>query len=60
MKDSGAEVGRGECITILAKGTINTCPLGSSTIPTIAMRTTDQYNPEGFTLGPKRLLLIFE
>jgi hypothetical protein len=60
MKYSGVEVEREEPITILAKGIIDIWP--SSTMWTgshaLSQRTIDQIYQEGYTLGPKKLLLI--
>jgi hypothetical protein len=62
MKDSGVKVEHGDFITILAKGMIDLWPssstLSSGTTFHFSMRTTDQSYPEGYRLGPKRLLLI--
>jgi hypothetical protein len=59
MKYSGVEVEQGDCITILAKGMIDTWPTSTmiGSLP-LSMRTIDQIYPEGYRLGPKRLLLI--
>ena len=58
MKDSTMEVGQGDYITFLAKGTINVWPLGMSSRRGLTSATCDVQYPEGYILGPKRLLLF--
>jgi len=58
MKDSGIEVNQGDYITLLAMGTINVWPLGMSRGRFSSSPTCDVQYPEGYLLGPKRLLLF--
>jgi hypothetical protein len=59
MKDTGVEVEREEPITILAKGMIDTWPTATNIGGmSVSLRTIEQIYPEGYTLGPKKLLLF--
>jgi hypothetical protein len=58
MRDLGMEVGPGDYVTLLAKGTINVWPLGAFSRTGSTPATCDVHYPEGYLLGPKRLLLF--